>query len=332
MYRRVSTFLFPDPALWICLVILAVVTFVWSKYLNFTIEYGEANVVFYIAAGFLGLGVVYQKRSPSLAIFAFSFSFLIFLSMVLRPMSYLAIAQQYPIIDNQLAQFDKMIGFDWLGHVSWVNSHPFLYELLLGAYKSISYQIFFVFAVLYLTLNLERLREYIVLFFAMGAVSTVLVTFFPAVGASYFYHPSPEMFSNMFQSPGDYSREHFMALHNGTKMGILFTDSIGLITFPSFHTQAVFLFIWAVRRTVMFWPIFILNMFMLLSTVAVGGHYILDIVAGAAVAIILAYAYGVWVRRYQVSFKAPRMKDIADATTFKAQLPIWGMLKNINAK
>ena len=59
----------------------------------------------------------------------------------------------------------------------------------------------------------------------------------------------------------------------------------GLITFPSFHTALAVVTAWA------FWgtryiagPTLVLNLTVIASTVPVGGHYFVDVFAGAAIA------------------------------------------------
>ena len=53
-------------------------------------------------------------------------------------------------------------------------------------------------------------------------------------------------------------------------------DAQGLITFPSFHV------IWGVLIVLAFrwWPITLLNLVMLISTVPIGQHYVIDLLGG----------------------------------------------------
>jgi membrane-associated phospholipid phosphatase len=68
-------------------------------------------------------------------------------------------------------------------------------------------------------------------------------------------------------------------------------DSTGLVTFPSFHTMLGLVLIWAVRKTVLFWPSLFLNGAMVVSTVAIGGHYLIDVVAGIVLTAMLCAGY-----------------------------------------
>src|ERR1700682_6074972 len=41
-------------------------------------------------------------------------------------LSYLSVAADYPLIDEQLSRIDKVIGFDWVASYQWVRQHPTL--------------------------------------------------------------------------------------------------------------------------------------------------------------------------------------------------------------
>ena len=59
----------------------------------------------------------------------------------------------------------------------------------------------------------------------------------------------------------------------------------GIITFPSFHAALGVLFPYALRQIKWaFWPAMLVNGTMILSTPVVGGHYLVDVIAGVVVA------------------------------------------------
>ena len=60
----------------------------------------------------------------------------------------------------------------------------------------------------------------------------------------------------------------------------------GLVTFPSFHTSLGFIFVYGARRVRwLFWLLIPVNAVMVISTLPVGGHYLIDVIAGVAAAI-----------------------------------------------
>lgn len=61
-------------------------------------------------------------------------------------------------------------------------------------------------------------------------------------------------------------------------------DLYGLITFPSFHVAAAVLIAYAARGTPLAFLALVLNLVMAVSALSEGGHYLVDVLAGAAVA------------------------------------------------
>ncbi len=330
MYRRVSHLFFPDPILWIAMALMAVTMVIWSYLTDFTITYGGDPALFYLSGAGVFAGLIYHKRSPVIATFGFSLAIATSLSLVLRPFSYLGTAAGFPVIDEQLAWFDRLIGFDWVAHVAWVNNSPLVSQILEGAYGSLTSQMVFLFLVFYVTENYERLREFIMVFFFMGIATTLIATFTPAVTAFEYYQPAPELTSNLSPGTGRFFIEHILALQNGSMRSVTITKSVGLIAFPSFHTQAAILFIWSVRRSVMFWPFFILNSLMIFSTLTFGGHYVADLIAGGVVTMAVIYAYGLWAGRYRLPGTGPlRIREIAEETGFNPDAPVVARIKKV---
>ena len=79
----------------------------------------------------------------------------------------------------------------------------------------------------------------------------------------------------------------------------------GLISFPSYHTVLAVLLTHAHRRSKLLIPIAAINGVMLLSIPLFGGHYLVDMIAGAAVALLAIAA----------TSAAPRPRRVAPATT-----------------
>ena len=78
---------------------------------------------------------------------------------------------------------------------------------------------------------------------------------------------------------------HLLALRDGGMTE--FKDLQGIVTMPSYHTAQAILFMYVFRGQRRLFPwIVALNSLMLLSTPSMGGHYLVDMLAGAVVAAI----------------------------------------------
>src|SRR5208282_1584611 len=78
-----------------------------------------------------------------------------------------------------------------------------------------------------------------------------------------------------------------VTIHNGSLTGFALSDMTGIVTFPSFHTVLAVLLVYVHRpplRT--FIPIAILNVLMLIAIPFAGHHYLVDVIAGVAVAFV----------------------------------------------
>jgi len=76
------------------------------------------------------------------------------------------------------------------------------------------------------------------------------------------------------------------------------TELEGLITFPSFHVAGGLIVTWVFRRyAAVFAGLLLLNTLMIASTVLLGPHYAIDIVASVALVGLSILLYRHWGRR-----------------------------------
>jgi membrane-associated phospholipid phosphatase len=80
-------------------------------------------------------------------------------------------------------------------------------------------------------------------------------------------------------------------MRDGTLHELDLTKLEGLIKFPSFHTTLGVLFAYAMRgRGALFAAAILLNAVMIVSVLTEGGHYLVDVVSGAAIAAAALWA------------------------------------------
>ncbi|WP_224788929.1 phosphatase PAP2 family protein [Pandoraea terrae] len=116
---------------------------------------------------------------------------------------------------------------------------------------------------------------------------------------------------------------HFYALRSGT---VSVLDPLqGLMSFPSFHTITAVLCAYAVRSVQPVFPLaVVLNVVMVCSTPTQGGHYLSDVLAGLAVAVVAILAVRICMSRgaewYPVnSLTQPGQIALRDASSPEAQ-------------
>lgn len=196
-----------------------------------------------------------------------------------------AYSNAYPYADALLLSADKALGYHWEGFAHWVAGNTARTEIMFYAYTSTNLQILFAFALLLITKNSGRLYE---LFFAvtLGAIVCCLVAMLlPAQTVTGYLHPPEEHMRYFALGASSKFLTMIDGIRNGTFREVDKDHLLGIVTFPSFHAVLGCIMIWV------FWPflyvrplIIILNMLLMLGSLYVGGHYLVDIIGGALLA------------------------------------------------
>ena len=208
-------------------------------------------------------------------------------------------------IDVQLAAMDRWLGFDWPQIMSLAAGHPFENGLLRIIYGLVLPQM----AVLIICLGWRKKPQEIYRFccaVVAGAAMTIAFwAMFPSFGAFSVYELSPSVASRLsLELDGRYAHDLVHMLASGP--GRISPHELkGLIGFPSFHAALAGLLIWyAWSVPVLRWPLIVLNSLVFVSTPIQGGHHVVDVVAGIAVAAIAIAATGYlsnWLERRSAS-------------------------------
>ena len=220
----------------------------------------------------------------ALAIHASLFCFTLFAGVLV--FSYLSASLGWPLRDSELAAVDKWMGFDWIEFLRITNSSSNIGYSLTLAYKSTAVQMFLLSIFLSLAGKRERLSEVLALL-AITALATVLINMaIPAAGAYAFYSPSREMFSHFSQLAGMWHYEVLLQLRTLPTPVLDFAKVEGLVTFPSFHTVLAIITTYGTRdHKYLFLPVACLNAAVIVSTLPEGGHHLIDVIAGVAIAV-----------------------------------------------
>jgi hypothetical protein len=213
--------------------------------------------------------------------------------------------------DSRFLAADAALGLHWKSYLAWLNLHPLLGSALNSAYESILTQMACLIVLLVVLGQHRRLQSFILAaqlcIIVCGAAAAVM----PALGPYPFFeinaavdHPNiplTTMNGHVAQVLQLRSAAPFLQL-----------DSIeGIIVCPSFHMALAVLFAWAFWRIpYVRWVALMLNIAMAAGTPLSGGHYFIDIIAGAILAvtaIAVASALGRAIDRIASGQKASAM-------------------------
>ena len=210
---------------------------------------------------------------------------------VFLPISYIGahLGASFPLLDAELARIDAaLFGFDWDATAAWVAARPGLERLLALAYASLPHQALALLLLGSLLRRDARNGEFIWIFLISMSLTTLVFILTPALGK--------------VGHVGTGYLEVLRDIRSGGWAEFTYARSEGIVTFPSFHTTLGVVFVYVAARLqpwllLVFLP---LNLLMLLSIPPIGGHYLIDLPGGVAVAlvsILAARRVGAWTAR-----------------------------------
>lgn len=185
--------------------------------------------------------------------------------------SYIVIAPSLPLMDAKFAAIDLALGFDWPAYYQWVTERPVIDWVLNTFYMSSLPHIAVMLIATGLSGRTCRTRELNLLLITTSLPIVLISGLAPAVSA-WVHHGYGE--------EDAYHLTHFLGLRDGSFRLLEVGELLGIITFPSFHTSISMVLIWVSRGVPwLFWPTLVVGMGQLVSIPAVGGHYLVDMIA-----------------------------------------------------
>jgi hypothetical protein len=206
---------------------------------------------------------------------------------VMISLTFVAAAATFPLRDATLLAFDRAIGFDFRAIVAFVNDRRLLIDVLALGYRSIAWPVLVISVLLPLCGHYLHAGKYILVFLIALMATTLISIFVPAIGTYGAVGLVPSDYPN-FEPQGYYDTLRDLPLiRDGSSRVLDLSQLGGIVTFPSFHAAAAAIYIWAL------WPVryvrwvgLLSNSVMLISTPIGGGHFLADVLAGVAVAIL----------------------------------------------
>jgi len=207
------------------------------------------------------------------------------LSLILLPVAvffvYLCATPGLPLADHVLAAADHALGFDWPAwfrlttasktiRLSLTMLYGWGWTIQLGALPLLLPIFSPCRHAEFLTINVTAL-----LLISLGSM------LMPAAGAPFYFGVVPAQFARAALIAG---HETFLALRENPHL-INIGWPQGVIAFPSYHAAGTVIFAYAVRGVRRLSRLSVsLNALILLSVPTIGGHYLVDVIAGVVIA------------------------------------------------
>lgn len=289
--HRLSSEFVPE---WCAIALLAALDIVWASRISMHFTAGPNDFLLpgLALALMAGLRVL---RFPKGGMTAEYFALTLAGSTAVCVLSYLCFASAGPLVDDRLMAMDRAIGFDWLAGYQFVSAWPALKAALNFAYQSLIFQGLYFCLLLGLMGRKDRLRDMFWLFLLSGLLACAGTLLIPAQGPSKLFDIETHTgFMPVMEQ-----------ILRGENLSFALSGLKGIVTFPSFHTAMALAYVWAFRDTgPIGWAIAALNLVMLFAITFIGGHYLMDMIAGAAAMLlslgIVKAAPALWKKPSQV--------------------------------
>lgn len=255
---------------------ILIVDFAWVRGSGLT--FTNTGLPLLGTAGLLLLAVVYghSGRSKRLSDMGYYGALFIACGALMSIMTYLAASGERELYDPALSEFDRLLGFDWQRWAAFLRTRTLFDTLLVCAYASLLPQILLTVMLLAHAEREDRNKEFFWTVLVSLLATTAVFMLFPAAGPFSYYELELDRAVHL---------KDLAELRAGGIHAYSMQQLQGIIAFPSFHTVLAVLIPYVHRGLrPAFLPCLVVNALMLVSTPSHGGHYLVDMLAGVAIA------------------------------------------------
>jgi membrane-associated phospholipid phosphatase len=256
-----------------------------------------------------------DRANPKLVFMLGAVGQVILATAIVGPLSYVVASCNWPLQDHALSAIDHAMGFDSRAVILFVNDHPTWSGALNFGYSMIKWPLLVIPIVLATTFRLVRLQQFVMSLTVALLITIVISVFVPAIGNYQTLGLTASDVPNVNVIPFLLGQHDIPAVRDGSLRYIELYKLAGIVTFPSFHAASAVLFAWALSPVRGFGPAaMVLNTLMIASTPIIGGHYLIDVVGGVALA-IASIGFAKWLSGHH----AQRMAATAPAFAVAAE-------------
>ncbi|MDE2445886.1 MAG: phosphatase PAP2 family protein [Alphaproteobacteria bacterium] len=203
----------------------------------------------------------------------------------LAVLNHILMSFPYPYADTLLTGWDRALGFDWLAYGRAIAYFPFVNVAMDQIYQAMLPALIIVGLHAIVVGRSDVAKEFLGLVMVTAVICVVIATFFPSLGA--MAHLADESYKAMFsKNTGDSFVPQLIEIRGNGPITLNALQLAGLAAFPSFHCVCGVLMIYGSRSTKVSQLIAgLFGVLLIAATPTFGGHYFVDLLSGAAIAL-----------------------------------------------
>jgi membrane-associated phospholipid phosphatase len=200
-----------------------------------------------------------------------------------------------PYADALFVAADRLVfpGFDWPSAMIALDQHRWITRALDYSYPTLFWQPELLLIFFCATGRSEQAWR------ALSALTIALILciavfpFCPAIGGYAYFGIGWDSVPNVHEVAAWRYPEILEGVRQGRIDELGLKTLEGVVAMPSYHASAAVILAWGFwPARYLRWPLLLLNIMMLISSVPIGGHYIVDVLAGCATA-----CFSIWLVR-----------------------------------
>jgi membrane-associated phospholipid phosphatase len=196
--------------------------------------------------------------------------------------------------------------------VRWADQKPGLLALMDLAYQGLTLYSLVTFGVLLGVYGPNRARDFVLTFLVAGVITCVVGMWLPALGPMVHYAFDPTQFRHVKFEFGTWAVEAILRIRGGLAQTLSLNDLPGLTHVPSLHTAMGLIGIYYCRGKLhVFLAALTVNGVMIAATPVFGGHYFVDVLAGAVLAVVAVALVAASDRRARPRAAAVEAQEVA---------------------
>lgn len=192
-----------------------------------------------------------------------------------------------PLVDKSLIAIDRILGFDWLALHMLLRGDEVFFERASIVYRALHLQPILLILLYAFFGRMSQLWVFVTAWVMAVVVTVMIFPVTPALGGFLYYGITPDEVRGLWITGVWEWYDIMKPVRDGTLRGLGANSVTGIVTFPSFHAAGAVLLaygFWQFRW--LKWPMLVLNIGVFLSSIVVGGHYLVDVIAGGLIAIL----------------------------------------------